>query len=194
MTARPFDRRRDGFVLGEGAAVLVLEAAEHARRRGASILAEMPGGASTADAHHITAPHPDGDGAERAIRAALADAGLTPADVGYINAHGTGTDLNDRTEAVVITRVFGPGQPPVSSVKGTTGHALGASGAIEAAVGVLAIDYGELPPNIGLMDQDPEIDLADIVTERRSWSPAPVISNSFGFGGHNTVLVITPPA
>lgn len=191
--ARPFGQDRDGFVLGEGAAILVLEEKERALARGAAILAELAGGASTADAHHITAPHPEGDGAERAVRLAIDDADLEPADVGYINAHGTGTDLNDRTEGAVIARVFGDHQPAVSSVKGTTGHALGASGAVEAAVAVLAIDRGELPPNMGMTTQDPEIPLTDIVTNRRPWKPAPIVSNSFGFGGHNTVLVITPP-
>ncbi len=194
LTARPFDVDRDGFVLGEGAAIMVVETRERAEARGATILAELPGGASTADAHHITAPHPAGEGAERAVRLALADAGLSPADVGYVNAHGTGTDLNDRTEGGVLARVFEDAQPPVSSVKGTTGHALGASGAIEAAVGVLAIERHELPPNVGLDVQDPEIPLTDIVTERRPWDPRPVVSNSFGFGGHNTVLVINPPS
>lgn len=192
MTARPFDRNRDGFVLGEGAAILVVESRDRAIARGATIIAEIAGGASTADAHHITAPHPKGDGAERAIRHALADAGLEPADIGYVNAHGTGTELNDRTEGHVIARVFDR-QPPVSSVKGTTGHALGASGAIEAAATVLAIDRGELPPNAGLNEQDPEIPLDNIATERVSWNPRPAISNSFGFGGHNSVLVFTPP-
>lgn len=193
LTAKPFDAHRDGFVLGEGAAILILESRERAEARGATILASLPGGASTADAHHITAPHPEGEGAERAIRLALEDAGLTPADVGYVNAHGTGTELNDRTEGAVIARVFGPSQPAVSSIKGTTGHALGASGAIEAAACILAIDRGELPPNVGLDDQDPDIPLDDIVIERRSWGPRPAISNSFGFGGHNTVLVVAPP-
>ncbi len=193
-TARPFDVGRDGFVLGEGGAVLVLEERERALRRGAAILAEIPGGASTADAHHITAPHPEGDGAERALRLAMADAGLEPTDVGYVNAHGTGTELNDRTEGSVVARVFGERQPPISSVKGTTGHALGASGAIEAAAAVLAIIYGELPPNVGMTSLDPAIPLTDVVTGRRPWQPAPVLSNSFGFGGHNTVLVINPPA
>jgi 3-oxoacyl-[acyl-carrier-protein] synthase II len=193
LMARPFDVERDGFVLGEGAAILVIESRERAMRRGATILAEIPGGASTADAHHITAPHPEGEGAERAVRLALTDASLEPADVGYVNAHGTGTDLNDKTEGRVIARVFGDDQPAVSSVKGTTGHALGASGAIEAAVGVLAIENGELPPNVGMHRQDPDIPLSDIVTQRRPWKPAPVVSNSFGFGGHNTVLVIAPP-
>ena len=193
LTARPFDQNRDGFVLGEGAAILVIEEREHAVARGARIIAELTGGASTADAHHVTAPHPRGDGAERAVRAALDDAGLAPSDVGYINAHGTGTELNDVTEGRVIARVFGEDHPPVSSVKGTTGHALGASGAIEAAVGVLAIDRAEIPPNVGLSSMDPEIPLHDVVAERRRWSPAPVLSNSFGFGGHNTTLVVSPP-
>ena len=193
LTARPFDVDRDGFVLGEGAAILVIESREGALARGATILAELPGGASTADAHHITAPHPEGDGAERAVRLALADAGLEPGDIGYVNAHGTGTDLNDKTEGAVIARVFGKDQPAVSSVKGTTGHALGASGAIEAAVAVLAMNTRDLPPNVGLTNPDPDIPLTDLVTERRPWSPAPALSNSFGFGGHNTVLVVAPP-
>lgn len=193
LTARPFDHGRDGFVLGEGAAILVVESRQRAEARGAAILAEIPGGASTADAHHITAPHPRGDGAERAIRLALEDAGLSSHDIGYVNAHGTGTDLNDRTEGAVIGRVFGDSQPAVSSIKGTTGHALGASGAIEAAATVLAIHRGELPANIGMADQDPDIPLTDIVVDRRRWEPRPAISNSFGFGGHNTVLVVTPP-
>jgi 3-oxoacyl-[acyl-carrier-protein] synthase II len=180
--------------MGEGAAILILEAREVAEARGATILAEMLGGASTADAHHITAPHPEGDGAERAIRLAMEDAGLMPADIAYINAHGTGTDLNDRTEGLVIDRVFGARQPAVSSIKGTTGHGLGASGSIEAAVVVEAIRRHELPPNIGLIEQDPEIPLTDIVREPRDWDPGPVLSNSFGFGGHNTVLVFAPPS
>jgi 3-oxoacyl-[acyl-carrier-protein] synthase II len=189
--ARPFDVDRDGFVMGEGAAILVLEAEDLANDRGATVLAELNGGASTADAHHITAPHPGGEGAERAIRLALADAGISPEEVGYVNAHGTGTELNDRTEGAVIDRVFGT-QPAISSIKGTTGHALGASGSIEAAVVVEAIRRHELPPNIGLVNQDPEIPLQDIVGEPREWAPAAAISNSFGFGGHNSVLVFTP--
>jgi 3-oxoacyl-[acyl-carrier-protein] synthase II len=156
------------------------------------MLAEILGGASTADAHHITAPHPAGDGAERAIRLALEDAGLTPSDIVYINAHGTGTELNDKTEGAVIHRIFGDDQPAVSSIKGSTGHGLGASGSIEAAVVVDAIRRRELPANIGLTTQDPDIPLNDIVREARSWEPGPTISNSFGFGGHNTVVVIGP--
>jgi 3-oxoacyl-[acyl-carrier-protein] synthase II len=190
--ARPFDVDRDGFIMGEGAAVLVLEAADLAEERGATPLAELLGGASTADAHHVTAPHPEGEGAERAIRLALEDADLEPADIAYINAHGTGTDLNDKTEGAVIHRVFGNDQPAVSSIKGSTGHGLGASGSIEAAVVVEAIRRKELPGNIGLTNQDPEIPLNDIVREVRPWEPGPTISNSFGFGGHNTVVVIAP--
>jgi len=190
--ARPFDVDRDGFVMGEGAAMLVLEEEEAARARGAVPLARVLGGASTADAHHITAPHPKGEGAERAVRLALEDSALGPEQVGYINAHGTGTDLNDRTEGAVISRVFGDAQPPISSIKGTTGHCLGASGSIEAAVAVDAIRRRAIPPNTGMHTQDPDIPLSDIVTESRTWEPAAVISNSFGFGGHNTVLVFGP--
>ena len=190
--ALPFDKDRDGFVMGEGAAILILEAAEVAEARGATPIAELVGGASTADAHHITAPHPEGAGAERAVRLALEDAELEPGDIAYINAHGTGTELNDMTEGSLIFRIFGGDQPAVSSVKGATGHGLGASGSIEAAVTVEAIRRAELPPNIGLTEQDPEIPLTDIVTEARPWEPGPAISNSFGFGGHNTVLVFRP--
>lgn len=193
LTARPFSADRNGMVLGEGAAILVLEEWEMARARGAEILAEVAGGASTGDAHHLTAPHPDGTGAERALRLALADASIEPAEVGYVNAHGTGTELNDRTEGIVIARVFTE-QPPVSSIKGSTGHALGASGAIEALASVLAITKRELPANSGLTVPDPQIPLTDIVLAPRPFEPAPVVSNSFGFGGHNTVLVISPPS
>jgi 3-oxoacyl-[acyl-carrier-protein] synthase II len=190
--ARPFDVNRDGFVMGEGAAVLILEAEEVAAARGAAPIAEILGAASTADAYHITAPHPEGEGAERAIRLALEDAGLMPSDISYINAHGTGTSLNDQTEGAVIARIFGQNQPAVSSIKGTTGHGLGASGSIEAVAVVEAIRRGELPPNIGLDEQDPEIPLTDIVREPRDWEPGPALTNSFGFGGHNTVIAISP--
>ena len=190
--ARPFDVDRDGFVMGEGAAVLILEAEEVAAARGATALATLVGGASTADAYHITAPHPEGTGAERAIRLALDDSGLSAEQITYINAHGTGTDLNDSTEGSVIRRIFGEQQPAVSSIKGTTGHALGASGSIEAAVVVEAIRRRQVPPNVGLVNQDPEIPLTDIVREVRDWEPGPALSNSFGFGGHNTVLAFAP--
>jgi 3-oxoacyl-[acyl-carrier-protein] synthase II len=190
--AKPFDVNRDGFVMGEGAAVLVLEEYERAQARGANILAEVLGGASTADAHHITAPHPEGDGAERAMRLAIEDAGLEAGGIGYINAHGTGTDLNDRTEGLVIHRIFGADQPAVSSIKGTTGHGLGASGSIEAAMVVESMTRKELLPNIGLETQDPDIPLTNIVMQARSWEPKATLSNSFGFGGHNTVLAFGP--
>jgi 3-oxoacyl-[acyl-carrier-protein] synthase II len=191
--ARPFDRNRDGFVLGEGSAVLVLEEREMALARGANILGEVLGASATADAHHITAPHPQGVGAERAIRLALQDAGVAASDVTYINAHGTGTELNDKNEGEVIVRLFGDHHPPVSSIKAVTGHALGASGALEAVASLLAISHSELPPNIGLSELAPDIPLNDVVTEPRRFTPGPVISNSFGFGGHNTVLVLGPP-
>jgi 3-oxoacyl-[acyl-carrier-protein] synthase II len=193
LTARPFSADRDGMVLGEGAAILLLEEMEMARERGATILAELTGAASTADAYHVTAPHPEGAGAERAVRLALADAGIEPSDVAYVNAHGTGTELNDRTEGRVFARIFGDSQPPLSSIKGATGHALGASGAIEAAASVLAITNEELPANIGTVAVDPEIPVTNLVFEPMPWKPGPVVSSSFGFGGHNTVLVISPP-
>jgi 3-oxoacyl-[acyl-carrier-protein] synthase II len=189
---RPFSADRDGMVLGEGAAILILEEMERARARDATVLAELTGAASTADAYHVTAPHPKGAGAERALRLAIKDAELDPSGIEYVNAHGTGTDLNDRTEGAVIARVFGDHQPPISSIKGSTGHALGASGAIEAAAAILAIVHEELPPNLGLTAQDPDIPLDRIVLRPTPWEPGPIASNSFGFGGHNTVLVIEP--
>lgn len=188
--ARPFDQDRDGFVLGEGAGMLVLEERDTALARGAPILGEILGAAATGDAHHITAPHPQGAGAERAVRLALADAGIGPEAIGYVNAHGTGTELNDRAEGEIIARLWPEQQPAISSIKGATGHALGASGAIEAVASVVAIDRAELPPNMGLVVADPDIPLTDIVTSHRSWTPSAVISNSFGFGGHNTSVVI----
>jgi 3-oxoacyl-[acyl-carrier-protein] synthase II len=190
--ARPFDVDRDGFALGEGAGILVLEERQAALARGATIIAELLGSASTADAHHITAPHPEGSGAERAVRLAIEDAGVDPDQIGYVNAHGTGTGLNDRTEGMVVNRIWGPRQPAVSSIKGITGHALGASGAIEAVASALAVHRSQLPPNVGIVTLDPEIPLTDVVTEPRPWTPGLAISNSFGFGGHNTVLVIGP--
>ena len=190
--SRPFDANRNGFVVGEGAAMMVLEEWEQARRRGAHILAELLGGGTSSDAHHITAPHPEGEGARRAILWALEDAGATPDQVGYINAHGTATPLNDVGEGRVISAIWGDDQPLVSSIKGTTGHALGASGGIEAVASVLAISRKQVPPNIGLLEPDPQIPLRRIVTERQSWKPGLAVSNSFGFGGHNTVLVFGP--
>jgi 3-oxoacyl-[acyl-carrier-protein] synthase II len=193
LTARPFSIDRDGMILGEGAAVLVLEEWGAAVQRGATILAELTGAGSTADAFHITAPHPEGHGAERAMRLALDDASLRPAEIAYVNAHGTGTDLNDRTEGAVIARVFGEAQPPMSSIKAATGHALGASGAIEAAACVLAMTNRDLPPTLGMTKLDPEIPVTNVLTATTPWVPGPVLSNSFGFGGHNTVLAMVPP-
>lgn len=194
--SRPFDRRRNGLVLGEGAGVLVLERAEHADARGAAGYAGVAGWGATNDAHHPTTPHPDGEGAAACMSRALADAGLAPADIGYVNAHGTSTKIGDRAEALAIRRVFGAdGCPPVSATKAVTGHMLGASGVVEAAVSVLALRRGVLPPTHNLDDPDPDCDLDHI---RKAPRPAPgighVMSNSFGFGGHNVSLVLGPPA
>ena len=190
--SRPFDSRRDGFVIAEGAAALVLEDKERAVARGARIYAEIAGGASTADAHHITAPEPEGTGAVACMELALEDAGLTPADVGHVNAHGTSTPLNDLAESRAIHKVFGEPGPPVTSAKGLTGHSLGAAGAIEAVASALTIFHGLIPPPAGLEELDPEITLAVVRGEPRGWTPGPVLSNSFGFGGHNGCLVIVP--
>jgi 3-oxoacyl-[acyl-carrier-protein] synthase II len=195
--SRPFDARRDGFICAEGAGALVLEDLEHARRRGARIYAEVLGAASTADAHHITAPAPGGSGAAACMELALADAELTPAAIGHINAHGTSTPLNDLAEAQAIAKVFGDlpgGPPPVTSIKGVTGHALGGAGAIEAVAAVLSIERALVPPTAGYGEPDPEIPLDVVHGAARAWSPAPVLSNSFGFGGHNGCLVIAPVA
>lgn len=191
--SRPFDRRRDGFVIAEAAAVLVLEEWEAATARGATILAEMLGSASTADAHHITAPSPGGVGATNCMELALADAGLTPADIVHINAHGTSTPLNDAAEAEAIHKLFGSPGPLVTSTKGITGHALGAAGAIEAAAVVLAMRHRQIPPTAGHEEPDPELPAINLVTGSAvDWEPGPSLSNSFGFGGHNGTLVIAP--
>jgi 3-oxoacyl-[acyl-carrier-protein] synthase II len=190
--SRPFDRRRDGFVIAEGGAALVLEELEHARARGARVLAEVVGAASTADAHHVTAPSPGGTGAQACIEIALEDAGLQPGDVAHVNAHGTSTPLNDLAEAEALAKVFGSPGPPVTSIKGVTGHSLAAAGALEAVAAVLTIERRLIPPTAGYGEADPEI-LIDIVAgEPRPFTPGPVLSNSFGFGGHNGCLVIAP--
>jgi 3-oxoacyl-[acyl-carrier-protein] synthase II len=191
--SRPFDVRRNGFVCAEGAAALVLEELEHARRRGARVYGELLGAASTADAHHITAPAPGGNGAAACMELALADAQLQTSQIGHINAHGTSTPLNDLAEAQAIEKVFGAGRPPVTSVKGITGHALGGAGAIEAAAVTLSIERRLIPPTAGHERLDPEIHLDVVHGEARAWEPAPALSNSFGFGGHNGCLVIGPP-
>ena len=191
--SRPFDRRRDGFVMAEGAGVLVLEELDAARARGARIYAELLGGASTADAHHITAPAPGGAGAIGCMELALEDAGLTPADIAHVNAHGTSTPLNDLAEAEAINKVFGQPGPPVTSIKGVTGHGLGAAGAIEAVAAVLTIDRGLIPPTVGFEEPDPDIHVDLVTGTARQWTAGPVISNSFGFGGHNGSIVLAPP-
>lgn len=192
--SRPFDRDRDGFVLAEGAGALVLEDLESARARGATILAELMGAASNADAHHITAPSPGGVGAIGCMRLAIADAGLTPDDITHVNAHGTSTPLNDAAEAAAIAEVFGLNGPPVTSIKGVTGHSLGAAGAIEAVAIVLGMQKGLIPPTAGYTTPDPDMAAIDLVVgAARDWTPGPVLSNSFGFGGHNGCIVIGPP-
>ncbi|HXQ59702.1 MAG TPA: beta-ketoacyl-ACP synthase II [Acidimicrobiales bacterium] len=190
--SRPFDARRDGFVVAEGAGALVLETLEHARRRGARIYSEILGAASTADAHDITAPVPGGSGAAACMELALADAGVAPEAIGHINAHGTSTPLNDLAESQAISKVFGHPGPPVTSTKGVTGHALGGAGAIEAVATTLAITRRLIPPTAGYGEPDPDISLDVVHGTARSWEPAPSLSNSFGFGGHNGTLVIGP--
>jgi len=191
--SRPFDVRRDGFICAEGAGALVLEDLDHARRRGARIYGELLGAGSTADAHHITAPAPGGNGAAACMELALADAEVSPGEIGHINAHGTSTPLNDLAEAQAIEKVFGSPAPPVTSVKGVTGHALGGAGAIEAVATTLSIVRRLIPPTAGHEQIDPEIHLDVVHGQGRPWEPAPALSNSFGFGGHNGCLVIAPP-
>ncbi|MFE0463581.1 beta-ketoacyl-[acyl-carrier-protein] synthase family protein [Kitasatospora sp. NPDC058965] len=191
--SRPFDRRRNGFVLGEGAGVLVVERAEHAAARGAAGYAELLGWGASTDAHHPTMPRPDGAGAADAVRAALRSAGLAAADIDYVNAHGTGTRLGDRAEAAALRAVFGADGPAVSSTKGATGHLLGAAGAVEAAISVLALAGGVLPPTANLDEPDPECELDHVRTAARRGPVRAVLSNSFAFGGHNLSLVFGPP-
>ncbi len=190
--SRPFDVERDGFVIAEGAAVLVLEEWDAAHARGARIYGEIMGGGSTADAHHITAPSPGGAGAVACIELALAEAGVSASDIGHINAHGTSTPLNDAAEAEAISKVFGSPGPPVTSTKGVTGHALGAAGALEAAAVLLSMEHKLIPPTAGFTKADPEVRIDIVHGEPRAWEPAPTLSNSFGFGGHNGCLVIGP--
>ena len=189
--SRPFDIARDGFCSAEAAAVLVLEEYEAAKARGAAIYAEIAGTASTADAHHITAPSPNGAGAVACMRAALGDAGVNADEVTHVNAHGTSTQLNDAAEAIAVREVFAGTHPAVTSIKGVTGHSLGAAGAVEAVAVALSYRHRELPPTMHVTELDPEIDI-DVVLEPRSWDPAPAVSNSFAFGGHNGTLVFRP--
>ncbi|MEY2428668.1 MAG: 3-oxoacyl-[acyl-carrier-protein] synthase [Verrucomicrobiota bacterium] len=192
LGCRPFDLNRAGTSMGEGAAVLVLEAEEFARKRGAKILARLSGWGASCDTHHATAPHPEGAGAASAMRAALGRAGLEPSAIGYVNAHGTGTRDNDLAESKALKTVFEGRVPPVSSTKGFFGHALAASGAIEAVVCVEALTHQEIPSNPGFKNLDPTIGL-EPVTELRAASLTHVMSNSFGFGGNNAVLIFSRP-
>jgi 3-oxoacyl-[acyl-carrier-protein] synthase II len=189
--SRPFDLGRDGFVMAEGTAMLVLEERSRALARGARIYAEVMGFGSTNDAHHMTSPRPDGSQAARAMRLALAEAHLKPAEVGYINAHGSATPLNDPTETLAIRNVFGDhaSRVPVSGTKGYYGHALGASGAFEAAICALASQRRWLPPTVNLARPDPTCDLFHVPPEGREADPEFILSNSFGFGGINASLV-----
>jgi 3-oxoacyl-[acyl-carrier-protein] synthase II len=188
--SRPFDLNRDGFVCGEGGGVVILEALEHAVRRDARIYAEIIGYGMTADAHHMTAPDPEGDGAARAMQAALDDAGLVAGDVDYINAHGTSTQYNDKFETLAIKRVFGDhaGRLAVSSTKSMTGHLLGAAGGVEAIATVLALQRGVLPPTINYETPDPECDLDYVPNQARKHDVEIALSNAFGFGGTNATL------
>ena len=189
--SRPFDALRDGFVLGEGAAVLVMETEENAKKRGVQPIAEMAGYAATSDAHHITQPHPEGEGAARAMGLALEDAGMAPSDIDYINAHGTSTQLNDKSETLAMKKVFGDEsyKIPISSTKSMTGHLLGASGALEAAISVMAIANSAAPPTINLEEPDLDCDLDYIPHVPRRGRIRTAMSNSFGFGGHNASLI-----
>lgn len=188
--SKPFDRDRNGFVLGEGGGALVLESLEHAQARGASIIGEVVGYGATGDAYHITAPDPEGKGAARAMQQAIDEAGIKPAEVAYINAHGTATHANDSGEALAINKVFGKDSDVlVSSTKGMTGHLLGAAGAIEAVITVAALQQGKLPMNVGCENQDEECQI-NLVDKENQVAPDAqyALSNSFGFGGHNAVL------
>jgi 3-oxoacyl-[acyl-carrier-protein] synthase II len=191
---RPFDAERDGFVLGEGAAVMVIEDADHALKRGAPILAELASYSATSDAFHLTQPAPEGEGAARALRLALEKAKLDPGDIDYINAHGTATLLNDRTETQAIKSVFNVNgydayHIPISATKSMTGHLIGAAGSLEAIIAVLAMNHNVVPPTINLTHPDPECDLDYVPIKSRQVEIKIVMSNSFGFGGHNSVLI-----
>ncbi|MBD29755.1 MAG: beta-ketoacyl synthase [Acidimicrobiaceae bacterium] len=191
--SRPFDTHRDGFMQSEGAGILIMEEWDHAISRGADVLAEFLGSGSTADAHHITAPAPGGNGAVRCMEAAISDAGLVPIDIQQINAHGTSTPLNDAAEAEAISRVFGDSKPHVTGTKGVTGHSLGAAGALEAVAVILSMKHQTIPMTHGTSEIDPEFEDLNLVHSNSiSWNPGPTISNSFGFGGHNGSIVLGP--
>jgi 3-oxoacyl-[acyl-carrier-protein] synthase II len=188
----PFSPERDGFVLGEGAAVFMLEEWELAVARGANIVGEVLGAGSNADAHHITAPAPGGTGAIACMHLALDDAGLSPRDIGHVNAHGTSTPLNDAAEAAAVTAVFGPHGVPITSTKGVTGHALGAAGALEAAALLLSFQHRLIPPTAGTTQLDEGFDIDLVMGTARPWTPGPAMSNSLGFGGHNGSIILGP--
>ena len=189
--SRPFDRRRDGFVLAEGAGALVVERLDHADARGAAGYADLVGWGTSTDAHHPTTPRPDGAGAAESMCLALADAGLEPADVGYVNAHATGTKLGDAAEAQAIREVFDAHAPAVSSTKGATGHLLAGAGAVETAVTAMALTRGQLPPTLNLDDPDPDCELDHVRKTARTTTVEAALSSSFAFGGHNTSLLLT---
>lgn len=188
----PFDGDRDGFVLGEGAAVFILEEWTAAADRGATILAEILGAGSNADAHHITAPSPGGVGAIACMRLALDDAGLSPADIVQINAHGTSTPLNDAAEAAAVAAVFGERGVPITSTKGVTGHALGAAGALELAAVLGSFEHRAIPPTAGTTTVDQEMSIDLVLGAARPFTPGPTMSNNFGFGGHNGSIIVAP--
>lgn len=191
LASRPFDAERDGFVISEGASVLILESLPHAKRREANILGEILSYGATADSHHVTQPIKNGEGAAKAMKVALQKAGITPTEVDYINAHGTSTPLNDKTETLSIKTVFGDyaHRIPISSTKSMTGHLIGCAGAAEAAICILVIQRGVIPPTINLTHPDPECDLDYVPNVARQAKITTALSNSFGFGGHNSVLV-----
>ena len=191
-SSRPFDADRDGFVMGEGSATFILEEWDRAVARGATIYGEILGAASTADAHHITAPAPGGTGAINCMTLALDDAHLSPGDIRQINAHGTSTPLNDAAEAEAVSVVFGPSSPPMTSIKGVTGHSLGAAGALEAAAVLLSIQHRLIPPTAGTTTLSDDMRVDIVMGAPRDWVPGPTISNNFGFGGHNGSIIIGP--
>jgi len=191
--SRPFDVDRDGFVMGEGAGFLVLEEWDRAVGRGARIYGEVAGYGRNSDAYHVTAPSPGGAGAADCMRLALADAGLEPSDIGHINAHGTSTELNDAAEAEAVLKVFGEHGLPVTSAKGCIGHLIAAAGAVEAVASMLALRDGVIPPTANHERSEPDLAIDVVHGEARKLASAPVVSNSFGFGGHNASLVLTPP-
>jgi 3-oxoacyl-[acyl-carrier-protein] synthase II len=190
--SKPFDVSRDGFVFSEGAGMFVLERLDKAVERGAHILAEVLGSGSNADAYHITAPSPGGVGAAKCMQLALEDAGLQPSDIKQINAHGTSTVLNDIAEAQAIESVFGKHSVPVVSIKGVTGHSMGAAGALEAASVLLSFEKKLIPPTAGTVEIDPQMNIDVVTGPARSWEPGPTMSNNFGFGGHNGSIILAP--